>query len=104
MKLTVIERILLLGILPGEGNFVTLKIVRQLRENLSFSEAEIAALGVHQEGERITWNAAAEEPGGSEIAIGEKATDIVVEALRKLDREGKLTEQLLSVWEKFIPG
>lgn len=102
MKLMVMERILLLGILPNEGNFVTLKIVRKLREDLSFSEEEIKRLSIRQEDERILWNAAAEDPEGAEIPIGEKAADVVVEALKKLDREEKLTEQLLSVWEKFV--
>lgn len=40
VKLQVAERINLLSILPREGDFLTLKIVRQLRESLSFKDAE----------------------------------------------------------------
>lgn len=40
VKLQVVERINLLQILPREGDFLTLKIVRQLRESLSFKDAE----------------------------------------------------------------
>ena len=36
LKLSVYERLVLLNILPKEGNFITLKIIRQLREDLSF--------------------------------------------------------------------
>ena len=104
MKLTVFERITLLGVLPEHGNFVTLKIIRQLREALSFTEQELASLELKQDGERVTWNPAAAEPGGSEIIIGEKATDIIVEALKKLNDEGKLTEQHFTLYEKFIGG
>lgn len=102
MRLTVLERINILGILPSEGNFVTLKIVRDLRGNLSFSEEEIKRLNIQQQDAQISWNSAAEDPEGAEVPIGEKATDVIVEALRKLDREAKLTEPLLSVWEKFL--
>jgi hypothetical protein len=102
MKLTVIERISLLGVLPTEGNFVTLKIVRQLREALSFTESEIKTLSIRQEGDQVMWNALAEAPGGAEIVIGEKATEIIAESLKKLDQQGKLTEQLISVYEKFV--
>ena len=102
MKLTVLERIALLGILPAEGNFVTLKIVRKLRESLSFEEDEAKKLNVRFEDGRIFWDAAAEEPEGKEIEIGEKATDLIVDSLKKLDKEGKLTEQHFSAFEKFV--
>ena len=104
MKLTVFERITLLGVLPEHGNFVTLKIIRQLREALSFTEQELASLELKQDGDLVTWNPAAAEPGGSEIIIGEKATDIIVEALKKLNDEGKLMEQHFTLYEKFIGG
>lgn len=103
MKLTVLERITTLNILPPEGNFLTLKIVRKLREALSFTEEELKTFEIVQEGHRITWNSTADTSGGTEIPIGEKATDLIVTALKKLDQEGKLTEQHVSLYEKFIP-
>lgn len=102
MKLTVFERIVLLGILPEQGSFLTLRIVRQLREGLSFTETELKALDLKQNGEQVTWNPTAADPEGTEVIIGEKATDIVVEALRKLDGEGRLTEQHFTLYEKFV--
>uniref|UniRef100_A0A6M3KQS2 Uncharacterized protein n=1 Tax=viral metagenome TaxID=1070528 RepID=A0A6M3KQS2_9ZZZZ len=104
MELKVYERLVLLAILPKEGNFITLKVVRQLREALSFTEEEIKVLNFVQdvEKEKVTWNQAADKP--IEIKIGEKATEIVVEALKKLDKEQKLTEQHFGLYEKFVEG
>jgi hypothetical protein len=102
VKLTVSERIVLLGVLPREGNFLTLKIVRQLRESLSFNEEELKKLSIVQQGDRITWNAESESPEGEEIAIGEKVTDLIVETLKSLDKSNKLTDQHFSIYEKFI--
>lgn len=102
MRLNVLERFGVLGILPAEGSFVSLKIVRKLREDLSFSEEEIKALNMREEDGNIKWDRALEDPSGKEIAIGEKATDLIVEALKKLDREQKLTDQHYSLYEKFI--
>ena len=102
MKLNIMERLQLLNILPAEGNYVTLKIVRQLREDLSFSEDEIKLFGVHQEGDQVTWSYSNGGTDDREIQIGEKATDIIVESLKKLDREEKLTEALVGVYEKFV--
>ena len=38
--LSVKGRLMLLGILPAEGDLTTIRIVRELREGLSFSETE----------------------------------------------------------------
>ena len=103
MKLTVVERIALLGILSAEGNFATLRIVRELRESLSFTEDEAKRLDVKVDGTRIQWDTAKETPGGEEVKIGERATDIIVAALKDLDGKKKLTQQHMSLYEKFVP-
>lgn len=99
MKLNVLERINLLGILPKEGNFVTLKIIKDLKSNLSFTEEEIKEFNIVTNENNVTWNIKGQEE--KEISIGEKATDVIVEALKKLDETKKLTEQYYSLYEKF---
>jgi len=44
MKLSVKARLLILQVLPDESNITTMRIVRDLRRNLGFSEAESEAL------------------------------------------------------------
>ena len=100
MKLNVLERILALGILPEAGNFATLKIVNDLKFNLSLTEAEYKEFGVQTKGDQMTWNTKGAEE--REIKMGEKATDILIEALKKLDKEETLTNQQVSLYEKFI--
>ncbi len=103
MELGVFDRLILLNILPGEGDFTTLKIVRKMREDLSFTEEEHKALGFKQENEgRIQWIQEADK--SKEISIGEKATDIIVEVLKKLNDDKKLQDQHYSLYEKFIEG
>ena len=101
MQLTVIERIGLLSILPEHGNFITLKIIRQLREALSFTEDEIKVLEIKQDGNQVVWNPAV-NPEGTNIPVGEKATDVIVDSLKKLNEENKLTAQHLTLYEKFV--
>lgn len=104
MKLNIQERIMLAGILPNESNFLTLKIVRELQEKLSFTEEEIKEFELRQtvqDGQSmLNWNQKKEKE--VEIPIGEKATDIITEALTKLNKENKLTQQIYSLYEKFI--
>ena len=99
MLLSVLERVILGQILPSESNFATLRIVRDLRGQLSFSEAELAEFSIKQAGEQLTWDPASAE---KEIEIGERATDLIVESLKKLNDEKKLSEQHFSLYEKFV--
>jgi len=105
MKLTVPERFILLGILPPEGNFVTLRVVRDLYKNLSFKEEEIKdykiKIGMDNGVSTANWD----QKKGSvekEIEIGEMATQIIVDQLKKLDTEKKLKPTMFTVYEKFV--
>ena len=101
MLLKVSERLLLLGVLPKEGNYTTLKILDELRMNLSYTEDELKEwdIDVNQETQMVSWD----EDGEADIPIGEKATGIIVDELRKLDTENKLTSFSMPVYELFIP-
>lgn len=100
MKLNVHDRIVLLSVLPIAGDFLTLKIVRQLRESLSFSEQEIATLKIQNDGQQVKWDAEVEP--NKDVQIGEKATDIIVAALKKLDEDKKLDQGTFGLYELFV--
>jgi len=100
MELNLMERLMAVQILPKEGSFVTLKITRDLQGVLAPSEAEYKEFEVVQDGEQTKWNEKGREE--REVVIGEKATDILVEALKNLDKDKKLTLQFMSLYEKFV--
>lgn len=106
MKLSVHERLILGNTIPQEGNFATLKILRNLRMTLSFSEAETKKWAIESRDGQVNWRLvdAKKKPieQETEIEIGEKAKDIIVLALAKLNEDKKLTEQHFSLYEKFI--
>jgi hypothetical protein len=99
MLLSVGERLVLLSVLPKEGNFITLKLVRELRENLSFSEDEHKKYKFRQEEGNVFWENNNDE---ADIKIGEKAADVIAEALKELDKQKKLKNEHYSIYEKFI--
>ena len=49
MKLTILERTKLLEALPAQENILTIKILRKLKETLSFSEEELKTFGAVNE-------------------------------------------------------
>lgn len=92
---------MLLNILPREGTIMTIKIVRELREALSFSEAEHKSLNFQKlEDGGMQWDEKA--IGDKEVPVGPRAHALIVETLERLDKEKKLTEDSLSVWDKFV--
>ncbi len=105
MKLNVIERIHLLGILPAEGDFTTLRILRDLRAALSFTEQEHKDLGItvipRPDGQQnITWNQAADT--GKEIEIGPRARTIIEATLDGLEKGKRLPATHLELYERFM--
>lgn len=101
MKLTVLERIRLVNILPAEGDFRTMKTISQLRDRLLFNEDEVKRLKLVTEDQQVKWNPDADGEG-SEIEVGELATEIIVGQLKKMDDEKKVTVDYLPLWERFI--
>jgi hypothetical protein len=100
MNLSVLERLVVLKVLPKEGDYATLKILTNLRMSLSFTEEEIKTWEIASDllTGRTTWKV----EGVAEIPIGEKATDIVVASFKRLDKEKKLSVEDMSTYEKFI--
>ena len=104
MKMSVGDRLVLLSVLPAEGDFTTLKILRKLREELSFSDEEHKLYKFEQltvDGQtRVKWDNAVEQE--RDINFGEKATDIIVVSLKKLNDAKKLRDEHFGLYEKFI--
>ena len=101
MLLSIRERLMLMQVLPTEGDFTTLKLVREMREGLSFDEEEHAKAHfvVDGEGGRITWDP--EIQFDKELDFGPRATVVVLDALEKLDRAGQLRLEALELCDKF---
>ena len=106
MKLNVMERINLAGILPAEGNLVIFRILTDLKKALAFTEKEMKKFEIVQKdvpdadgkmSNRIFWKKSEDV----EIPIGEQATIIIQAALKKVDAEDKVNENNFSLFVKF---
>ena len=106
MKLSVLERVLLSGMMMSyQGNFTNLKLIRVGREVLSFSEEENAQLKFVADAAsgNITW-----DPTASlllqevEIDLSDHMVEIIKAELVKLNDQEELTDQHFSLYEKFI--
>lgn len=102
MKLSVLERMVLLYILPKEGDVTTIKQVRVLRENLSFTDEERDKLNFrpNPEAGNVTWADGVVQD--KEYEFKPYAMNMIIEALKRLNTEKKLTTDHLSLYEKFV--
>lgn len=99
-KLILAERINLMEILPAEGSFLTLRVLRELKLNLGVKDEEFKLFEIVQKDNQITWNDKANKE--IEFELGEKAVDIIIEQLEKLDKNKKLEDKHFSLFEKFV--
>ena len=129
MKLTVYERIVLQNILPAQGDFITLKLVRKLKETLAFNEKEIAEIDFKNHWKcpkcekveitsempkcpdcdvymapagSVTWNEEKAKKVVKDVHMGSKMETLCRTTLQKLSDEKTMTEQHFSLFEKFV--
>ena len=100
MELTVLDRILLFGMLPKEGDITTVRIVRKLREDLSFSDEEQKTFEITTKDDKVTWNP--QTVASKEIVIGTKAQALIVSALEQMSENKKLTADFIQLYDRFI--
>ena len=98
MKLNVLSRVLLLSLLPKEGNITTLRIVRKLQEDLSFTEEEYKQFALTSVDGTVTWKNDVE----TDIAIGPRAHVVIQETLMAHSREKTLRSEHLSLCDLFL--
>ncbi len=91
-----------MDVLPAEGNFITLGILRDIKVNLGVKDKEFKEFEVviNKETNRVTWNDKGDKD--IEFEIGEKSAEVIIEELEKLDKSKKLGEKHFSLFEKFV--
>lgn len=106
MNFTIGERIALLSILPAEGNIVTLRVIKELRTELGFTEDEIKKCRIsnHMQPDGkayVTWDSDFSKTV-KDVTIGDVAKGIIVESLKILEEQKKLRLELFDLYEKFV--
>ena len=107
MKLEVHERIALMQLLPTEGDYAGLKSIRVAREMISFDKDELdfyeITSGVGADGNSFTnWNPKKAMEQVKDVPVDEFITNLIRKILADLEGKGKLTDQTISLYEKFV--
>lgn len=101
MILSIKERLVLNMVMEQQsGRYDTLKLVRKLREDLSFSEDEIKKVSLRTEDGGFKWDGEIEK----DISLSDVMLGVIKKQFEKLDREERLMEDHLEIYGKFMEG
>lgn len=100
------ERLNVLGVLPKEGDFLTLQIMRSLKEKLSLTEEEneawqVKLLTAADGSSYYQWNDEGKD-AVIQIELGKKARSIIVKALVDLEAGKRLPDYLFDLYIRFV--
>ena len=104
VNMGIVERIGLLNLLPKEGNALSLKIIRDLNDELGLTEEELKEGDIKTSGATLSWNVEAVAKMGKDVTVGPKALEIIQEALRARDKKGNMGLNELPIFERFVEG
>ena len=97
--LSVKDRLVLVGMLPVEDHLSTIQLVRELREGLSFSEAEHEDLQMKQEDNQIRWEEGAIPD--KKLEIGLTMVGLIRGILEQMDKDKKIREDHIDICKMF---
>lgn len=101
MKFSVLNRVVLLGLLPDTGGITTMRQVRELREALAFADKETKELGIKQGDDgSISWNPK-HKVKDKEIEIGEIMHGVIQGLLEDKNEAEELRENHIDLWDLF---
>jgi len=90
--------------LPVEGSVMTIRILRDLKDELGFSEEEVKKSKLKEVPGGVQWDAGVVEKMHKDVPMGEKARDIIRESLEGLEKQKKLKLKFLDLYERFVEG
>ncbi len=103
MEFSVLDRVVLLNLLPQQGDVYSLRLMREFREALGFSEEEQKRLNLRPgpNGQGVSWDNEAKLPDKS-VTVGNRMHVLLKERFRELDSSKQLGMEALDLYERFI--
>ncbi len=101
MILNILDRLQLLnGIMPKEGNIVTLRVILEAKQALGLTSEEIEGWGVKDSESGVVWDVSKDTD--RDIEISPVAASLIRTSLKELDGSERLTPAHVSLWERFV--
>lgn len=102
MKLEVHERLMCLELLPKQGDYASMKAIRQAREIIGFTTEERQFYQLKDEGGQIHWSTQAAADRVADIPMTQFITDLIRDQLANMNKRKELRDEHISLYEKLI--
>lgn len=93
MKLDVKNRLLLIGMLPQQGNLSEMVDIYDLVRDLKLSDEEKGAISYIENGNYVKWDF--EKDPNKDINISSSQMKIIKKTIEKLDKENKINLEMI---------
>lgn len=100
LELDLMDRLVLLHVLPKEDSVLTMKVVIDLKNKLGITSAEHEEFELKQENGKFGWNEKASLPKVFDVSGAEKS--VLSDAFKKLDKDKKITEEMVQTFDKIM--
>lgn len=100
MKFKILDRILLLNLLPQQADIVTLRIIKDIKERVELSAKEMEEVKMEQVEASLKWSP--EKDISKEIELSEVETKLIKEKLKEANDNKKLTLQHVPLYDMFL--
>lgn len=101
MKLTILERLVLGNILPQRGNFTLMIAVKEIKDKVILTSEEIQKFNIIADDHGTRWSKEGESYE-VDIEFGNTLSVIINEALQEKSKTNELTEEMISLYQKFV--
>ena len=108
MKLNVEDRIRIYEFIPDKGSYKIMKEATKAKKLLAFNEEEVRKFdissGLASDGKsmQVAWNREIGNEHYVDIEFPPQILSIIVKGLKDKSEKGELTENLVSLYEKFV--
>ena len=100
LTLTIKERVILPGILPSQGDKLTMIMCRSIIQKAEFTPQEIKKFEMTSTGEAVTWGKSG-NVASFPFDISDAESMILKDAAKELDTAKRITQHNLSLIEKI---
>jgi hypothetical protein len=101
MKLSILERLVLGNILPQKGNYTTMIAVKEIRDKIAITLEEIKKYEIVSDEQQTRWSKEGEHYE-IDVEFGKTLSVIIKEALQEKNKTNELTQEMISLYEKFV--
>ena len=101
MKLSIKDRIVVSNVLPVQGDYMTLKLRKDLLGKIELSQEEFKLVGmeISEEG-NAKWDE--KKDPNKDIEITELESKLIVKSLKELEEKKELNTDTMDIYEKFV--